>query len=110
MKTLKVTHSGDKVQQVVLCGDRRNPEPEHFRIVLPFGDVDIVRCTDDSYWVHIRVNRPEDGDSLDRKMGFVMDGRLDIHGKHVSDVLGAPLDDPNLYHAAIRIGPAPQES
>ena len=61
MRLLRVTAAGEKAQQVELRGDPRNPEPDHFRVVFPGGDVDLARCDDGSYWIHVRVDRPRDG-------------------------------------------------
>lgn len=114
MRTLRVNHNGGtEVQQVELKGDPRNPEPIHFRVCFPFGDVDIVRCSHPDipgkapdYWIHVRVNRPNDGDDPDRDFGRVTDGRADLIGRHASEVDPGLLADPNLYHLAIKVGPA----
>ena len=42
---LKIKKMGDAVLGVRLEGNPEKPEPIHFRVVLPFGDVDIVRTT-----------------------------------------------------------------
>ena len=109
MKKLQVKNFGTKVQGIELLGDPRSLEPDTIRISFPWGDVDVTRAADDikpDYWVHIRVNRPDDGDSPDREFGRVVDGRADILGKHTSDVDPAWLADPNTYHVAVRVGPA----
>lgn len=105
MKRLTVENFGDKVQGVHLKGDRRNPEPESFRVVFPGGDVDVVRTSDDEYWVHVRVNRPEDCvvEEMDRVPGRLVDGRLDISDRHSSEVDAGDFDNPNLYHLAVRV-------
>ena len=95
---------GDAVLGVELKGDPKNPEPIHFRVVLPFGDVDIVRCTDGSYWVHARINKEDDGLNPDRTFGKFVDARIDIIGKHASDCNAGDFNDPNMYHAAVKIG------
>lgn len=97
MKLLKVTRMGDKVQGVRLLGDRNNPEPETFRICLPWGDVEITRCTDGHYWAHFRVNKEGAGlFSPDDEQGEVKSLRLDpSHDSAVKD----------LYHVAVLLGP-----
>ena len=104
MKRLKVTDFGSTVQGVTLKGDRRNPEPESFRVQFPGGDVDVVRTTDDEYWVHVRVNRP--GNTLDEEapLGRIVDARLDITDRHASETKVGDFENPNLYHLAVRIG------
>ena len=43
-KHLKIKKMGDAVLGVKLEGNPQKPEPIYFRVVLPFGDVDIARC------------------------------------------------------------------
>jgi len=97
MKRLKVVDFGTKVQGVTIRGDKRNPEPESFRVQFPGGDVDVVRTTDDEYWIHIRVDRDE------TPRGRIVDARLDIKGKHASETKVGDFENPNLYHLAVRI-------
>ena len=105
MKRLKVQDFGDKVQGVKLFGDRTDPEPESFRVAFPGGDVDVVRTTDDQYWIHIRVNTPERDmtPTIPTVMGQIVDARLDITGKHAGDCDEGDFSHPGLYHLAVRI-------
>jgi len=103
MKRLKVINFGTKVQGVSLKGDQRNPEPESFRVQFPGGDVDVVRTTDDEYWVHVRVNRPENFLDEDAPLGRIVDARLDITDKHASETMVGDFENPNLYHLAVRV-------
>jgi hypothetical protein len=107
VKTLKVESMGDVVQGIRLRGDKRNPEPEHVRIVFPGGDVDVVRTEDGEYWVHVRVDSAEDvlNEAAD-VAGKLVDARLDIKGKHASQCNPGDFADPGLYHLAVRIGRA----
>jgi len=108
MKTgghLKIRSMGDNVLGVVLEGNPKKPEPIHFRIVLPFGDVDVTRTTDNDYWIHTRINRPNDGDFPDRKFGKFTDARIDIIGKHAADCDPGDFKHPDMYHQAVRITP-----
>ena len=100
---LKIKSFGDAALGVELEGNPQKPEPIHFRAKLPFGDVDIVRCSDNSYWVHTRINSHGDGQAPDRRMGKFINGRLDIIGKHTSDVDAGDFKNPKLYHVAVRI-------
>lgn len=110
MKRLKVRDFGSKVQGVILRGDRNNPEPESFRVAFPGGDVDVVRTTDDQYWIHVRVNTAaqlkEDSKVI---VGKLVDARLDVEGKHASEVNEGDFSDPGLYHLAVRIAKGIQE-
>ncbi len=105
MKLLAVERDGEKAQRVVLKGNPKQPEPEHFRVTLPGGDVDIARCDDGSYWVHVRVDRPgAPDDDHERTYGRILGGRIDVHGKHTVDVNPGALADPGLYHLAVHLG------
>lgn len=77
---------GSKVQGVVLKGDPRNPEPIHFRVRFPGGEVDITRTTDNDYWVHLCTNgtRAQDGDVAAEVAvpGRVVDMRFDSRAEH----------------------------
>ena len=53
---LKIQSFGSHVLGVQLEGNPRKPEPDEFRVMFPGGDVSVVRCTDGSYWAHIRVD------------------------------------------------------
>jgi hypothetical protein len=107
MKTgahLKVVNMGSHVLGVRLEGDKRKPEPDEFRVSFPGGDVSVVRCSDGSYWAHIRVDH--EGASMfnpaEDKPAQMVDARVDLVGKPTKsnpDCLG----DPALYHLAIRI-------
>lgn len=109
MKTgqhLKIKQMGEAVLGVVLEGNPKKPESIHFRVVLPFGDVDIVRCTDDTYWVHICNNTEEQYRlGIAKKPGKFIAGRIDIQGKHTIDCNSGDFGHPDMYHMAVRIGP-----
>lgn len=106
MKTgahLKIEQMGEVVQGVRLFGNPQKPEPEHFRVCFPGGDVDLVRLDDGSYWIHLRVNRPDDGDDPDREFAKITDARLDVHGKHVAETKVGDFKHPGLYHVALKV-------
>jgi len=108
MKTLKVEQMGTEVQGIRLLGERCNPEPTHVRIVFPGGDVDVARCDDGSYWVHVRVDSAKDAVESDggRPAGRLVDARLDVRGKHASECDAGDFADPGLYHLAVRVARA----
>jgi hypothetical protein len=66
MKTLKIRHFGTNAQGIKLKGDKRNPEPEMVLIDFPGGKIELTRCTDDSYWVHVIVNGHQEPAALER--------------------------------------------
>ncbi len=108
MKTgahLKVQTFSDRVMGVELFGNPKKPEPEHFRVYFPGGDIDIARLDNGDYWVHLRVDRPEDGGDPYREGGFarIVDGRLDVHGKHSAETNAGDFKHPGLYHVALRV-------
>ena len=103
---LKIVSMGEAVLGVKLEGNPKKPEPIHFRVVLPFGDVDIVRCTDNTYWVHIRNNTYQQiAEEAAKQAGVFIDGRIDITGKHSSECDAGDFGHPDMYHMAVRIGP-----
>lgn len=70
MARAKVVHSTDGVE-IVFRGDRSNPEPTVGVISFPGGDVEVSRCSDGSYWTHIRVDDPQSivGSRMDYSSG-----------------------------------------
>jgi len=108
MKTgqhLKIQAMGENVLGVRLKGDPKNPEPIHFRVVLPFGDVDIVRTTTNDYWIHARVNHQDDGDDPYRHFGKFTDARIDLTSEHTANVNTGDFAHPDMYHMAVRLSP-----
>lgn len=103
MKKLSIHQLGTDVQGVILDADPSSPEPIHFRVVIPGGDVDIVRTTDGDFWVHIRVNSEEDLLARNVPVGKICDARVDIKGKHAAECNAGDLGHPDLYHAALRV-------
>ena len=101
---LRVQQFSDYVHGVELFGDRKRPEPEYFRVRFPGGDVDLVRLDDGSYWVHVRVNRPDDGGNpQERIFAQITDARLDVRGKHAAETDAGDFKHPGLYHLAVRV-------
>ena len=102
----RIVSLGTNVYGVILKGDPNDPEKESFRVSFPFGDVDVMRTTDDQYWVHVRVNREGVGThNPDDPQGVITGGRLDLVGRHTNEVDLGEFDDPDLYHLAVQVGP-----
>lgn len=105
MQMRKMERMGDTVQGVRLHGDpTRRPEPETVRVSFPGGDVDVVRCSDGSYWVHVRVDSEADVRSKAADVaGKLVDARLDVRSKHASECDAGDFAHPDLYHLAVRV-------
>lgn len=111
MKTgahLKIEPWGENVAGVRLFGDRRRPEHADFVVAFPGGEAIVSRTSGGDYWVHVYTARPgapgyspEDGPA-----GRITSARLDILGRHTSEVDVGDFAHPDLYHLAVRIAPA----
>jgi hypothetical protein len=110
MPKLKLEWMGNDVALVRITGDRKNTEPEHVRIAFPWGDVEVVRATDDDrpdYWVHIRVNQPDANGFFvpgETQAGGIKDARLDQTDKAAYLADTGDFGRPELYHLAVRVG------
>ncbi len=104
-KHLKIKRLGDAVLGVQLLGDPKKPEPIHFRIYLPFGDVDITRTKDNDYWIHISRNGEIAAQNEGKLEGRFIDARLYLNDKHAGQEDIGDFNDPALYHLAVRLGP-----
>lgn len=105
-KHLRIEPWGDNAQGVRLHGDKRRPEHATFIVAFPGGDVEISRTSDEdggAYWVHVRVNRPEDGGDPERAMGRITRARLDLTGNGRPHEAVAGVDDGRLRHLAVRV-------
>ena len=54
MKAFRQTRSSDALC-VHIDGDKRRPEPSTLVVQLPGGHVEVSRCSDGTYWVHVEV-------------------------------------------------------
>lgn len=109
---LKIISLGSAVLGVRLEGNPRKPEPDEFRVNFPGGDVSVVRCSDGTYWAHVRVDHENHGmftTGVD-KPHRIVDARLDINGIHAADVNVGDFKNPELYHLAVRIAPKTEEN
>ena len=105
-KHLKIKSFGTDVLGVKLEGNPQKPEPIHFRVVLPFGNVDIVRTTDNDYWVHVICENQKHGMHIPGEpCGKFIDARIDIIGNHGTECDKGDFGNPDMYHLAVRIGP-----
>lgn len=58
-KLKNIVHSDDACT-MIFKGDKKTPEPSLGVIKLPGGCVEVSRCSDDSYYAHIVVDKSED--------------------------------------------------
>ena len=100
---LKIVEMGDNALGVKLLGDPRKPEPIHFRVVLPGGDVDIVRTADNDYWIHVAVNHEEKAYDPEGPTAKIHTARLDLLDRAPSETNVGDFENPNLYHLAVRV-------
>ncbi len=109
MKTgshLKIKSMGTDVLGVELEGNPNKPEPIYFRVAFPFGDVDIVRCQDNTYWVHIRIDHENAGLNIrGEPRGKFIDARIDLTSKHTDECDAGDFAHPDMYHLAVKLGP-----
>lgn len=107
---LKITSFGQSAEGIEISGNPKNREPDHVRITFPGGDLELVRATEGKnpdYWVHVRIHHPEHGMFVpdEDQPGTLVDARLDIIGKHASEVKVGDFNNPGLYHVAFRVKP-----
>jgi hypothetical protein len=57
MARAKVIHSEDAVM-IKFMGNPKKPEPSTAVISFPGGEVEVTRCSDNSYWAHIYLEDP----------------------------------------------------
>lgn len=90
---------------VELEGNPKKPEPIHFRVVLPTGCIDIARCENGDYWIHVNANNPERGDLCPGEFqpGYLIDARLHSTNIFTSEANLGDFADPGLYDVALRI-------
>ena len=104
-KHLKVVKFGTDHHGVRLEGNPDRPEPSHFSVKFPGGEITVTRTPDNEYWAHVHVMKKEAGYYVPGDpVGHIVDARLDIHGRHASECNAGDFADPNLYHLAVRIG------
>ena len=108
-KCPKISLGADaQVAVVAITGDPRRQEPQGVRISFPGGEVELVRAVDGEgadYWVHVRVVKPGDSEVVvdGATPAILTDARLDIQGRHTSEVNVGDFGDPRLYHLAVRV-------
>lgn len=119
MKTgghLKIRSFGDNVLGVTLEGNPKKPEPISFRVEFPGGQIDIERCADNSYWVHVIANQrqmvedhegPRKGPVSENGNLYAKfsEARMHMTGKHTSDADLGDFENVGLYDVALHVVP-----
>lgn len=93
-KKFQQTKSDDALT-IHIAGDVRNPEPGSCIIKFPGGQVEVTRCTDNTYWAHLSVVDPSN----------IVDSRVD-HTFEAHRALGKIPDFPRadaVQHIALRV-------
>lgn len=89
-----------------LFGDPNvKPEKPYTIIRFPGGDVEISRCEDGRYWVHVAV-REEEAEGL--SAGRIVDARVDFTGRYAdteNDALADIVCQRDAAHIAFLIEP-----
>lgn len=75
MAKFEIVHASDSVA-IHVKGDIKNPEPSSAMIIFPGGNVEVSRCSDGSYWVHIKRN-VEKCHATGNPAGEIIDSRID---------------------------------
>ena len=97
---LKTTKNGDWTV-LTIEGDPAKPEAAHAGMIkFPGGNVNVVRTSDNEYWVHVCVNHPDGGFTIKGETitAELKSGRVDIMGEGVKGL------NPNMDHLAFLIG------
>jgi len=98
---LKIKKMGDNVMGVDLKGNPAKPEPIHFRVSFPGGDVDVARTEEGKNWVHVRVNNPRSSNfDPTSRTGYIEAARGDYADSGPSTPVDVRAD---LYHLAVKV-------
>lgn len=102
-KAHKIVKSDDATT-LLIAGDIRNPEPSAAIIKFPGGYVEVSRCSDNSYWVHIQRNL-ENNPEVDITEGAIADSRIDYTPEVWSQYGNIPNipAHADIQHIAVRI-------
>lgn len=101
MAQAKLTKGGSDVFVTHIKGDKHTQaEAATYLTKFPGGHVEVSRCTNGDYWVHVAVNKNEtEGEGA----GRIVDARLGLLGKHAGETNVGDFNSPHLYHLAVRV-------
>jgi hypothetical protein len=77
LRASQIIHSDDALK-IILNADPKKPEPRTVVVDIPTGHVEVSRCTDGSFWVHVRLDPNEEGKIFGKVVGSRVE-RLDSH-------------------------------
>ncbi len=89
-----------------LFGDPNiRPEKPYTIICFPGGDVEIARCDDGTYWVHVAVRR----DEITGQNARIVNARIDASSQRYCDeantAMRSEIEQGDINHIAFRIEP-----
>lgn len=93
MAKAKVVHSDDAVA-VIFEGNPKRPEPTMGVIRFPGGFVEVSRCSDGSYWAHLKL----DNGNLSSPEYEIADSRVDYDYEGQVEKGNGILDVPDAEH------------
>lgn len=104
--------SGSEVNKVrigaqnTLFGDPRvKPEKPYTIVTFPGGDVEIARCTDGTYWVHVAVRR----DEVTGQNASIIRARIDANSQRYCDevnaIINTEIEGGDIGHIAFLVRP-----
>jgi len=74
-------------------------------ISFPGGDVEIVRTSDNQYWIHARVNHSGSTSyEPEQPTARLLDGRIDLVSGYPTSEQQSAIQDSRIYHLALRVG------
>ena len=91
MKNYKVEKFGTNAQGIRITGNPVNQEPETVLIKFPFGEVEVSRTTDGSYWVHVSKKKDEIANEFSGSMSKFRLDSTDGEGIYMPEIDGEHL-------------------
>lgn len=93
-------------QMLRLYGDKtKNTEPASVRIHFPCGSIELSRLDNGEYWVHLCLEDDSDDYGSKEIKSTVSDARIDLKHKHAGQEDIGDLNNPDMYHFAIKCKP-----
>jgi hypothetical protein len=91
MKNYKIKQFGSNAQGIEITGNPANQEPEHVIVKLPFGEVEIARTLDGSYWVHVSKKKDAISGEFNGSLSRFRLDSIDNEGLYLPEIDGEHL-------------------